>query len=410
GLIGFAFDVPDGGIPSGLNDAGLNGSEIGKSALFNIFDQNPGMPRFFTLSLSRNGDQGGTADGDITIGEYDARYSEVQQAPLLPIFGTGAWNILMDGISVNGVEIPWARDPNGTVPEGKVRGLLDSGTTGIVAPSDIVDAIYSSIPGAAQVPQDASIDGTWVIPCNITIDLHLTFGGQNFTVHPLDVSDLDVYTTLDNKTFTVCSGSVRPVPSMGRDAIFGTSFLRNVYTVFGFGNATHAPYAQMLSVVNESAVVADFMSVRAPLLAAGKPHELSPAVAVPILVKDEKVRSATSALSSLTASSTSASPSSPPPLSSPTQSAPSVPNLLAPDVSSGSNLAELDAAADTPSAPPDSRISRYAPIVIGLLGANLALLLFLLVLGVSRIVRTGRDASAGGSRDVRYTRVELKES
>ncbi|KAJ7088744.1 aspartic peptidase domain-containing protein [Mycena belliarum] len=409
GLVGLGFDAPTDPIPSGLTAAGLNGSEIGKSVLSNIFDQNPELPRFFALSLARNGDEGGTADGGLTIGEYDDRYSEVQHAPLLPLFGTGAWKVLMDGIFVNGVEIPWARDPKGTVPEGKVAGVLDSGTSHLVVPSDIVDGLYSAVPGAVQVFDDDGKSSKWVVPCTAAINLHLTFGGQNFTVHPLDLSDLHNFTTSDNRTFTACLNAVGADFDLGRDAVFGQSFLRNVYTVFGFGNATAAPYTQLLSLVNESTAVADFMSVRAPLLASGPP-ELPPAELVRIFVEDDQRM--TSAMSSSSVSSATPQPSrlSPSTLSS-DSAAPTVTNIIANDTSTGSNLAHLDlAAADAPSAAPDSIISKYAPIVIGLLGANLALLLFLLVLAISSIVRTGRDAGARGGRDARYTRVQLNES
>ncbi|KAJ7070221.1 aspartic peptidase domain-containing protein [Mycena belliarum] len=449
GLIGLGFDDPSDPIPSALTAAGLNSSKIGKSVLSNIFDQNPETPRFFAVSLSRDGDKGGTADGDLTIGGYDPRYADVQHAPLLPLFGTGSWNILMDGIFLNGAQIPWARDPKGNIPEGKVRGLLDTGTTGLIVPPDIFDAIYSSYPGAVRTSPNATADGlkgAWIVPCNATIDLHLTFSHQNFTVHPLDLSDIQVFTTTsDNKSFTVCTPALGESDAWGRDAILGQSFLRNVYTVFGFGNATTGPYAQLLSLVDESTAVADFMAVRSPLLASGQAPELSPAAFARLVAPDQKpsmesassspsassTSTPSSSLSSSstsisasdksTASSSSSSSASSSPTSSsslsPSSASTSSSNSAVPDPTStrtadtheGNNLAQIDLAADAPSAPSDSRITKYAPVVIGLLGANLAILLFLLVLGVVHMVRKGRDAGGQGGRDVRYTRVELKD-
>lgn len=83
----------------------------------------------------------------------------------------------MDGIFVDNVQIPWARDPNGTVPVGKVHGLLDSGTSLFYVPDDVRNAIYSAVPGAVHTSPNSTFNGdAWVVPCNTAIDLHTMFG------------------------------------------------------------------------------------------------------------------------------------------------------------------------------------------------------------------------------------------
>ncbi|KAJ7161147.1 aspartic peptidase domain-containing protein [Mycena filopes] len=291
GLVGFGFDDPTDPIPVGLTAMGVNGSVVGKSVLSNIFDQYPDKSRFFAVSLSRPGEDG-TADGLLTIGEYDDRYSEVQHAPLLPQFpqSSRAWSFLMDGIFV-----AWPFDPNVTVPDGQAVGLLDTGTYSLVVPPDIRDFIYRVVPGAVQTGKNSSLSpDDWIIPCATAVDVHLVFGGQNFTMHPLDLTDIYNYVGPDGQNYTVCTGTIESGDEIGwdRGAIFGQAFLRNVYTVygfyspvnlslknflfrFGFGNDTIGPYAQLLSQTDRTEAGAEFSAVRSQLLSAGAP-ELSP--------------------------------------------------------------------------------------------------------------------------------------
>ncbi|KAJ7161148.1 aspartic peptidase domain-containing protein [Mycena filopes] len=199
GLIGFGFDNPTDGIPAGLNAIGLNGTRIGKSAISNIFDEYPDKPRFFAVSLTRLWDN--ESDGVLTIGEYDDRYSEVQHAPVLPQFpeGNGKWSFLIDGIFVNSDQVPWPVDPNGTVPDGQAQVILDTGTTHIIVPSDVRDFIYNIVPDAIHTDDNSYFGGLWIIPCTTAIDVHVVFGGQNFTVHPLDLATLVVLKAPDGQ-------------------------------------------------------------------------------------------------------------------------------------------------------------------------------------------------------------------
>ncbi|KAJ7255235.1 aspartic peptidase domain-containing protein [Mycena rebaudengoi] len=291
GLWGLGFNTPGS---SRINDAvqkAFGASETwGQSVLANIFAQHPTGSDYIGISLSRTGDQEGTADASLTISEYDSDYEAVQNAPKIPQFpqDSGAWTVLLDALTVNGKKIDWTSSVVGT-PAGKTIVDLDTGTTNIMMPRRIVNAIYSSIPGAVLSPNSrvpslkfSTTNDVWVVPCNATFDMKATFGGQDFPIHPLDATDMQVITSPDGRrNYTACVGAFTDIGTIlddRGDALFGDSFLRNVYTVFDFGTGgttKGAPFVQMLSNTDATKTVADLLSVRAKTMA-GLAPELAP--------------------------------------------------------------------------------------------------------------------------------------
>lgn len=179
-----SFDTPGA---SRVNDAVVaaygESATWGQSVLANIFAQNPDKGNFFTMSLSRLGDSSDSADGSLTIAEYDPQYQDVTKSPKLPQFpaNSGAWNVLHDGFTVNGKSIPWA-----SVVEGVTKGqvvVLDTGTTNFLVPPEVRDAIYSQIPGAVLSPSSSiplvefsEDNDVWVVPCTASVDVEASFG------------------------------------------------------------------------------------------------------------------------------------------------------------------------------------------------------------------------------------------
>ncbi|KAJ7602077.1 hypothetical protein DFH06DRAFT_1153104 [Mycena polygramma] len=111
------------------------------------------------------------------------------------------------------------------------------------------------------------------------------------------------------------------------DAIFGASFLRNVYAIYNFGNTvSHSPTAnasvQLLSQTDPTAVVTDVLNIRMARLSGQSP---APA---------------------------------------------------------GAAVVAAAAAAATGSSATESQVHKYAPIVIGLLGANLLVAIMLAAIGL----------------------------
>ncbi|KAJ7484750.1 hypothetical protein FB451DRAFT_1233397 [Mycena latifolia] len=131
GLIGLSFNGPVTGlspIPNTLQGNGSDASQ-GQPFLYNIFDQTPDQDNFIGMSLSRTDDLEGSAEASLTINEVDAVYAAVVNAPLLPLFpGEGSWNILVDGISVDGVNVSLPQSTVPNAPAGKISMLMDTGT------------------------------------------------------------------------------------------------------------------------------------------------------------------------------------------------------------------------------------------------------------------------------------------
>ncbi|KAJ6501224.1 aspartic peptidase domain-containing protein [Mycena vitilis] len=371
GLVGLGFDSPTDPIPSALTNAGMNGSDVGKSVLSSIFDQNPTKSRFFSLSFSRQLDPADTADASLVISGYDDKYSAVQSAPILSQLppNSGQWRVMADGISVGGSAIPWVPSTN-TTGHGV---LLDTGTTNIVLAAEVRDAIYSTVPGAV-LAKNSSIANTqwsgdsdvWIVPCNTAVNVTTMFGGQEFPIHPLDVTDVSYSVGPDNNNYTICVGSITnggPILGGPGDAIFGASFLRNVYSVFSYGNDTTIPYVQLLADTVTDQAASDFVTVRTNLLQ-NTPPELAPQDIINLF--DGPSSSASSSVA-----------------------AESELDNLANDSTGTSNT--------------DSTITKYGPIVIGLLAANLAILLVVAVLSIMGFVRNGRSTGAT------YQRVKFNE-
>ncbi|KAJ7023592.1 aspartic peptidase domain-containing protein [Mycena alexandri] len=280
GIWGLGFNTPGS---SQINDAvqHVHGTTdtSGQSVLANIFAQNASISDFIGISLSRTGDQEGTADASLTISEYDSDYEAVQNSPQIPQTppNTRAWTILLDSLSVGGKKIDWPTTMPTVAPAGKNVVLLDTGTTNILMPEAQITAIYSSIPGAVLAPNSQNIPlvqfsttaDVWVVPCTAQVDIVASFGGQDFPIHPLDVSDMQVLSSPDgSQNYTVCTGAFTDIGTIGQnetDALFGDSFLRNVYTVFDFGTGGSTqgpPFVQMLSNTDATASAADLINVR----------------------------------------------------------------------------------------------------------------------------------------------------
>ncbi|KAJ7698717.1 aspartic peptidase domain-containing protein [Mycena rosella] len=291
GLWGLGFNTPGS---SGVNDAvqGAFGptANWGQSVLANIFAANPTGADYIGISLSRTGDQEGTADASLTIAEYDSDYQTVQNSPkiLQNPPDSGAWTVTLDALSVGGKKINWPSTMT-EAPEGKNIVHLDTGTTNILMPAAQLNAIYSSIPGAvlspdSNIPQTkfSTTDDVWVVPCNATPAVVATFGGQDFPIHPLDVTDMVILTSPNGRrNYTVCIGAFTDVGNIvdgASDALFGDSFMRNAYTVFDFGtggNTKGRAFVQMLSQTDATKSDSDLVSVRTQAMT-DLPPEIAP--------------------------------------------------------------------------------------------------------------------------------------
>ncbi|KAJ7727420.1 aspartic peptidase domain-containing protein [Mycena maculata] len=344
GLMGFDFGVETSFIKDALAAAHLD-ETLGEPFLSNIFDQTPGQENFLAISLSRTGDLEGTADASFLISEIDQRYADVVFAPAIPLFpGTnGRWSIQIDGISLDNVSIAVTPSTVAGTPPGKIVALMDTGTPTASFPADFIDRLFSAIPGSVQ-----AADGSWTIPCDTTSILSVEIGGQQFPISPLDLSDVDssTGTAICSSPFLVVDGTTE------FDSLFGDTIMRNIYSVFNFGDAvakapTDNATMQFLAQTDPTLAKADVQNVRMARLYGQQ--GTSPA--------------GFAATADTTASST-----------------------------PGSS---------------DALLSKYGPIVVGLLGANLLVVLILAVVGLVLCVRRGGQ-SAGRIRTTQYAPVKVQ--
>ncbi|KAJ7660383.1 aspartic peptidase domain-containing protein [Mycena polygramma] len=381
GLLGLNFGTGMGDklIAAGIKD----GATVGQSVLSSIFEMNPTKGRFFALAFSRLGDANDTADASqaLAISEYDPRYSDVQNEPKIPTYPQGykGWSILGDGVFVDTVAIPWASHTN-TTPAGKTRIGFDTGCANFLLPGEITDAIYSAVPGAVRSSNSSiptsrwdSDNAVWVIPCGTAINFTTTFGNRTYPIHPLDMTEFHTGLGPDRKNYTYCVGSASNGGGItnrtdDNDALFGNSFLRNVYAVYDFGDDNTDPSMRFLALTNATEAAADFARTRTQLLA-NSPPELSPDALIALF--DGPTQSSSPAAGSV---------------------AEEKPNL--------------DLAAESSTNNTTSQAAKYAPIVIGLLAANLCLVCVLLLLGVVKLVQGGKTIGASRSR---YAPLGVKE-
>ncbi|KAJ6540016.1 hypothetical protein DFH09DRAFT_1090022 [Mycena vulgaris] len=107
----------------------------------------------------------------------EKQYAAVQYMAKHPVFPGEArsWHVLTEGVAANGAPIAWPANDT-TTPAGTTRVLLDTGTTNILVPPEIRDAIYAAVPGAI-LARNSSIanhywcaeSDVWVVPCGTAV-------------------------------------------------------------------------------------------------------------------------------------------------------------------------------------------------------------------------------------------------
>lgn len=123
--------------------------------------------------LSREQDQ--KDDGTVMLGGLDQ--SKFEAATLTTIDNTnddGFWGGAIESATVDGQELGFTGH----------KAILDTGTTLMLLPQAVVQKIHDDIPGA-QGPDDA---GEFLVPCDTTAVVSITFGGRAFDIDPRDLA------------------------------------------------------------------------------------------------------------------------------------------------------------------------------------------------------------------------------
>ncbi|TFK51803.1 acid protease [Heliocybe sulcata] len=258
----------------------------------NIFNDNPDISPFASMILGRTADQQISVNGNLTFGSYLPPF-DVNQAEHLPVYtnytsyntsGTAdppTWLIAVDGImGQNGSYTLNSSVPG--MPSGKSLAVLEGFEGDSQVGDDVVNFIYSQFPGAVYY----SPGGIWIVPCNASSNVAFNFGGQQIPINPLDLTVIGTQ-ELSGALVTFCRNAFRSFTHQSprfssHDMILGSSFLRNVYTLFVYGDASNStgatgdPYVQFLPTTNQTSASASFLDSREATLKS-LPPELTPA-------------------------------------------------------------------------------------------------------------------------------------
>ncbi|KAK4519931.1 uncharacterized protein ATC70_010175 [Mucor velutinosus] len=173
----------------------------------------------FHLGHNRDGGKGEILFGDINQNHFEGELKYV------PVTVKKYWQVDMTGVEVGGTNVLASTMP----------AIVDTGTTLIIVPSAVSQAIHEAIPGAEYDPMYG-----WRMPCAFAEDsstesINIKLGDQDF---PLYLRDL-------------VRAKTSPPSSSGKDGlcysgvaeantpliILGDTFLRSYYSVYDFGNA-----------------------------------------------------------------------------------------------------------------------------------------------------------------------------
>lgn len=138
----------------------------------------------------------------------------------VPVTKEGYWQVTLDGILLDGRKVFSATE-----------AIIDTGSTLILGPSEVVAAIYERIPGAMPALKgDGANSGLYTIPCNFDMTIALQFGRRVFPISPSKFNLGPVESDPSR-----CYGGIASQSKFSRFWILGDTFLQNVYAAFDFG-------------------------------------------------------------------------------------------------------------------------------------------------------------------------------
>ncbi|KAK0243958.1 aspartic peptidase domain-containing protein [Armillaria nabsnona] len=263
-------------------------TSVGYTVLDRIFLQNTSTPNYYTVLLGRTQDPTDVFPGEISIGELLDGYSNVESEPKLEVTIVPDvdsiqqhFQILLDEdgiVGPDGKPISTTTEVKQASNSKQATAVLDTGFSISQVPKSVADAMYSRVSGA-EYHNITDIGEIWIVPCDEEVNITFKFNGNSYHIHPLDAtmdpSLFDSPKIVNSKGQTSCLGAFQPIsftpPFPTYDMILGMSFLRNVYTVFNYGDFVAGgndttvrgdPYIQFLSTTDPTEAHSDFVAVR----------------------------------------------------------------------------------------------------------------------------------------------------
>ncbi|KAK7963882.1 aspartic peptidase domain-containing protein [Apiospora saccharicola] len=218
----------------------------------------------FSLRFPRLGDPNAMA-GVLSLGEIEPefmvkpiKYSDVVQFSSsldnVDSLSTAAWAVSLDGLRMNGVEVPVS--PGRLRPDTKHVSVIDSGSSNIYLPTSDFKAVVEKFEGKTEVRQSTSQGSTGdevYFECAEPQSLELKVNGNWYLVDPLDMLVSHSSNSTENGTM-MCRGGIGSVdsPKIG-DSVLGMPFLRSVFTIYDYMSTdmfSKSPRLGLLSLVD----------------------------------------------------------------------------------------------------------------------------------------------------------------
>jgi len=155
----------------------------------------------------------GTTNTSLYTGDID--YQDIPNGQV------GYWLQQLSALTVQGTSV--------SLPSGSDSyAAIDTGTTLVAGPSDVISQLYAAIPGSA--PGTGQYENYYTLPCSTAVNVTLTFGSST-RAWPISSADF----IHEHISDTQCIGAFFVTNTSGTTApswIIGDTFLKNVYSVF----------------------------------------------------------------------------------------------------------------------------------------------------------------------------------
>ncbi|EJT47547.1 endopeptidase [Trichosporon asahii var. asahii CBS 2479] len=152
------------------------------------------------------------------------------------------WRLKLEGINVQGNDLGYSTE--------WASAAIDTGTTLIGAPPDMVRAVFDQIEGSRPLASvSPTMAGYYAYPCETRVELLLKFGNKWYPV-----SNEDFNLGSIERTGTWCMGAVFEFGASQNSPvnwIIGAAFLKNVYTAFRYEPAA-VGFAELADGVQNS--------------------------------------------------------------------------------------------------------------------------------------------------------------
>lgn len=204
------------------------------------------LSRFVDDDSARNAEFGGsftigTVNSSLYTGDID--YQDIPDGKV------NYWTLELTGLTAQTTDIE--------LPDDQSYAAIDTGTTLVGGPPDIIAQLYATIPGSA--PGTGDYAGYYTYPCDTTVDISLRFGSSSIS-WPISPSDFQLIKLSPD----TCLGAFFVLKSTGGTSptwIIGDTFLKNVYSVFRASDPPAVGFASL----SETAISLNGVQVKLPM-------------------------------------------------------------------------------------------------------------------------------------------------